>query len=140
MECGAARRGQRWWWLALPIFAALLARVLFVAPGQRALAHAQQSLLAAERDEMAAQVAAEAEEREVARMQSAVETLLADAERLKAAEASAKLQLSQREAYAAKPWLLPGDGTPQAATELAPADGTDAAAGKSYAGIKAAAH
>ncbi len=108
----AMRVARLSWLVALPLLAWLVARIVLVTPARRSLALAQHTLLVAEREEMAAEANLQRTERTVDRAKRRLKTMIADAERLRTAEQTAKLQLKSLEARASGPkhWILPGGG------------------------------
>ena len=108
-------------WLIAPIVAALVARRILLAPAERQLAQAQQALLVAERDELAATLRTEREELGVQRMKERLKGIMDDAERMRAAETQALAELSRLQSSRVAPsvghWLMPGQRAPERETE-----------------------
>ena len=97
-------------WLLLPVVALLAGRSLLVAPAQREVGRAQQTLFAAEREELAAELATTRLRSEAERLQAKVTTMLSDADRMRNAETSARAQIARLDARRRSAWILPGQG------------------------------
>ena len=95
-------------WLLLPLAAWLLGQIFFVRPAQRQLSLSQQALLAAERDELTAEMALAREDGRHARMEREVRELAENAVRMGAAERRAQAALDSEHARAT--WVMPGMG------------------------------
>lgn len=94
----------------LPLTTWLGARIVFVSPAARQVALAHQQLLAAEREELAETIAVERDELIIERMKGRVETMLADAERLRIAAATAQAELSHGVYRSGSGhWVMPGE-------------------------------
>ena len=83
-------------WLLLPLLTWLLAHGLIVRPAERSLMHAQQTLLAAEREELSAQLAVEREAARRQRDERELRDLKETAERMRVAELAAEAELAQQ--------------------------------------------
>ena len=94
-------------WLLLPLVIWLLAHALLVRPAQHQLLQAQQVLLVAEREELAAELALAREEKRRGRMEREIKDLEDTAERMRVAERVARAQLSAGEHHRPS-WVLPG--------------------------------
>ena len=86
----------------------LSGHALLVWPAQRALAQAQDTLLVAQRDELAKEYKSTREQKTVERLKAKVATMLSDAQRMRDAEAAAKAELVRFDETRRPDWLLPG--------------------------------
>merc|ERR1712080_326409 len=94
-------------WLLLPLATWLVGYVTLVRPARRQLAQAQQVLLAAEKEELAAQMMVARDEELHERMRRELSEQKDTAERMRAAEREAHAQLNS--AQVRRPsWILPG--------------------------------
>lgn len=100
-------------WILLPILAYFLSHAAFVRPAQRQLAHAQQMLLAAEREELSAEVELESVQRRRQRLWREVRSLSETAERMRRAERTAELQLEALKNNRRPDYILPGGSRPR---------------------------
>ena len=103
-------------WLALPLLTWLLARQILVRPAEWRLRQAQAELSAALDEQLEAEVLNAHEQRSLRHMQAQLDTLVADAERMRSAEAAANAQIVRLDADHERPehklgsWKLPGYG------------------------------
>lgn len=95
-------------WILLPLLSYLLAHVVLVRPAQRQLTFAQQALLDAEREELAAEVALTRAERTRTRLAREVADLEDTTERMRRAELAAEAQLSSLRGSVRNEFVLPG--------------------------------
>ena len=100
---------SKWWWLLLPLVAYALSHALLVRPAQRQLRVAQEALLDAEREELAAEMALEREHNTRQRLQQEVHDLAENAERMRRAEREASAQLDALARGRRRDFVLPGE-------------------------------
>ena len=86
----------------------LAGHAVLVWPAQRALAQAQETLLLAQRNELATEYRATHEQSTVARLEAKMATMLSDTQRMRDAEAAAQAELARYDESRRPDWLLPG--------------------------------
>ena len=113
------RRRQPGWvlWLILPMLTWLLAHSVLVRPAQSELAQSQQVLLAAEREELAAELALERENARRQHDERELRELQQTAERMRIAQANAEAQLAALPGARAD-HVFPGQGRPASGKSL----------------------
>lgn len=99
--------------LAVPVLVWLFLQLLVLRPKEAKLAAAQRALLVVEREELAAQLALEKAEAEIARTERKIQTIAEDAVRMKAAEsiARAELRTPPRHGWISPRWIMPGESS-----------------------------
>ena len=103
-------------WLALPLLTWLLTRQLLIRPAEWRLRQTQVELTAALEEQQDAELLHAHEQRSLRHMQAQLDTLVADAERMRSAEAAANAQIVRLDTDHERPehklgsWKLPGYG------------------------------
>ena len=104
-------------WL-LPLVAYILGHLLLVRPAQHQVTQAHNALLAAEREELAAELAVAREDRARHRLEREVRELAETADRMRSAARVAEVQLG-RNSVERLEWVLPGQGRLESRTRPA---------------------
>ena len=103
-------------WVLLPLVIYFFGHLMLVRPAQRQVTLAQQLLLDAEREELAAEVGLARADRAKQRLEHEVQELAETAERMRTAERVAEAQLGTRAERLE--WVLPGQGRLESRSRL----------------------